>query len=112
MRIWKGEKPDGFEADPTENHEDEIVELDQDEDLPWPDVGLIEQWWGNNQGRFAAGTRYLCGEPMRVESLNQVLRTGRQRQRLAAVIELAIRQPCTPLFEVRAPGFRQQVLWK
>jgi hypothetical protein len=31
-----------------------------------------------------------------------------QRQRAAAALELAILQPGQPLFEVRAPGFRQQ----
>jgi len=31
-----------------------------------------------------------------------------QRQRAAAVLEMAILQPGQPLFEVRAPGFRQQ----
>ena len=37
-----------------------------------------------------------------------VLRNGRQRQRAAAALELALQQPGQPLFEVRAPGFRQQ----
>ena len=37
-------------------------------------------------------------------------RIGRQRQRAAAALELAIRQPSQPLFEVRAPGFRQQTI--
>ena len=103
----EGEKPDGFESGPTENPEDENVELDQDEDLPWPDAVLIEQWWDKNRSKFSNGTRYLCGSAMTIESLNEVLRTGRQRQRAAAAIELAMRQPGTPLFEVRAPGFRQ-----
>jgi hypothetical protein len=50
---------------------------------------------------------------MAIESLNQVLRTGKQRQRTAAAIELAMRQPGTPLFNTAgAPGFRQQALLK
>jgi uncharacterized protein (TIGR02270 family) len=103
----EGEKPERFEAGPTENPEDENVELEQDEDLPWPDAGLIEQWWDKNRSKFSNGTRYLCGRAMTLDSLNGVLRTGRQPQRAAAAIELAMRQPGTPLFEVRAPGFRQ-----
>jgi hypothetical protein len=39
--------------------------------------------------------------------LKTVLRDGRQRQRAAAAVELAIRQSGTPLFNVKAPGFRQ-----
>jgi hypothetical protein len=44
---------------------------------------------------------------MTVEWLQQVLRDGYLRQRAAAALELAIRQPGTPLFNVKAPGFRQ-----
>ncbi|MGE3152915.1 MAG: TIGR02270 family protein [Nitrospiraceae bacterium] len=106
------DKPEGFEAGPTENPEDENVEMDPDEDLPWPHPELIEKWWSQNKSRFTNGTRYLCGQPMTVESLNQVLRTGKQRQRIAAAIELAMRQPGTPLFNTSAPGFRQTKILK
>ena len=105
-----GEWPEGFEAGPTENPEDENVEMDADEDLPWPNLELIQKWWSNNKVHYRNGTRYLCGKPMTIETLNQVLRTGYQRQRNAAALELAIRQPGKPLFETRAPGFRQQAL--
>jgi len=47
---------------------------------------------------------------MTIGSLNHVLRTGYQRQRIAAALELAIHQPGIPLFETRAPGFVQQKL--
>lgn len=104
------DKPEGFEAGPTENPEDENVDMDPDEDLPWPNPQLIEKWWLTHRLQFTNGTRYLCGQPMTIESLNQVLRTGRQRQRTAAAIELAMRQPGTPLFNTSAPGFRQQQL--
>jgi uncharacterized protein (TIGR02270 family) len=39
-----GEWPEGFEAGPTEEPEDEDVEMDTDEDLPWPEPGLIQKW--------------------------------------------------------------------
>lgn len=106
------DKPEGFEAGPTENPEDENVDMDPDEDLPWPNSQLIEKWWFTHRVQFTNGTRYLCGEPMTIESLNQVLRTGKQRQRRAAAIELSMRQPGTPLFNTNAPGFRQQALLK
>jgi uncharacterized protein (TIGR02270 family) len=104
--------PEGFEAGPTDNSEDENVDMDPDEYLPWPDPALIQKWWTNNQSRFQKGTRYLLGKPMSIEWLRQVLRIGRQPQRVAAALELAIRQPGQPLFEVRAPGFRQQASLK
>jgi uncharacterized protein (TIGR02270 family) len=106
----EGEWPKGFEAGPTENPEDENVEMDPDEDLPWPNPELIEKWWFSHRGEFQSGARYLCGKPMTIESLEDVLRKGYQRHRAAAAIELAIRQPGQPLFEVRAPGVRQQQL--
>ena len=105
-----GEKPEGFEAGPTENPEDENVAMDPDLNLPWPDPALIQKWWNARQGNFAKGTRYLLGQPITPESIRQALKTGYQRQRAAAAIELAILKPGHPLFEVRAPGWRQQAL--
>jgi uncharacterized protein (TIGR02270 family) len=107
---YEGEWPKGFEAGTTDNPEDEDVAMDPDEDLPWPNVELLEKWWHKHKKDFQKGTRYLCGEPMSIGSLNRILRNGYQRQRMAAALELAIHQPDTPLFETRAPGFVQQRL--
>ncbi|MBW2739286.1 MAG: TIGR02270 family protein [Deltaproteobacteria bacterium] len=104
----EGEWPEGFEAGPTESPEDEDVEMDPDEDLPWPEPELIAGWWDKNKGKFANGTRYLLGQPISYKHLQQVLRNGYQRQRAAAALELAMLHPGKPLFEVRAPGFRQK----
>jgi uncharacterized protein (TIGR02270 family) len=100
-------RPEGFESGPTENPADENVNLDADENLPWPNPEAIQRWWDSHHGGFSKGTRFFLGKPISVDWLNQVLRTGRQRQRAAAALELAIRQRGTHLFEVRAPGFRQ-----
>jgi uncharacterized protein (TIGR02270 family) len=104
----EGEWPEGFEAGPTESPEDEDVEMDPDEDLPWPEPELIHEWWSKNKGSFQNGTRYLLGKPISPEHLQHVLRHGFQRQRASAAIELAMLEPGQPLFEVRAPGFRQK----
>jgi uncharacterized protein (TIGR02270 family) len=103
----EGKPPQGFEAGPSDDPKDESVAMDPDENLPWPDPALVAQWWSRHQREFHNGTRYLLGRPISVDWLQQVLRTGRQRQRAAAALELAIAQPGQPLFEVRAPGFRQ-----
>jgi len=100
--------PDGFEAGPTERPEDEDVSMDPDEDLPWPNPGPIKAWWDANSARFHAGTRYLLGEPISEARCRRVLEIGSQRQRQAAALEQALVRPDTPLFETRAPGFRQQ----
>jgi uncharacterized protein (TIGR02270 family) len=101
-------KPEGFEAGPTEDPADENVAMDPDENLAWPDAPAIKAWWQARQGDFARGTRYLLGQPVSPELLQKALRNAYQRQRAAAAIELAILYPGRPLFEVRAPGFRQQ----
>jgi uncharacterized protein (TIGR02270 family) len=106
----EGEWPEGFEAGPTENPEDEDVAMDPDEDLAWPAPALIDRWWAANAERFPAGRRFLCGQPVSEAYCREVLRTGYQRQRIAAALDLALMRPERPLFEWRAPGFRQQRL--
>ena len=106
--IWSTRPPEDFQAGPTEDPNDENVEMDPDDNLPWPEPTLVQKWWDKNRGQFKNGTRYLLGKPMTVEWLKTVLRDGRQRQRAAAALELAIRQPGQPLFNVATPGYRQQ----
>ena len=65
---------------------------------------IVARWWAQNGTRFAPGTRYLLGLPMTPESLVHALRTGMQRQRGAAALEIAFRGPGKPVFEVRARG--------
>jgi uncharacterized protein (TIGR02270 family) len=103
-----GKSPEGFESGPTENPEDENVAMDPDGDLPWPDPQRTHKWWEANTGRFTPGQRYLVGKPVSAEHCQHVLREGYQRQRSAAALELALMDPAAPLFETRAPGFRQQ----
>jgi uncharacterized protein (TIGR02270 family) len=102
--------PQGFQAGPTENPEDEDVSLDPDEDLRWPEAERIQEWWDANKHRFRPGARYLVGKPVTDQHCREVLRSGMQRQRLAAALELALADPALPLFETRAPGLRQRQL--
>jgi uncharacterized protein (TIGR02270 family) len=107
-RDLERKPPEDFQSGPTEDPNDENVEMDPDDNLPWPEPALLQKWWEQNRSQFQSGTRYLLGKPMTVEWLKTVLRDGRQRQRTAAALELAIRQPGQTLFNVAAPGFRQQ----
>ncbi len=99
--------PEDFNAGPTEDPKDENVEMDPDDNLPWPESALVEKWWGKNRNQFQNGARYLLGKPLTPDWLKTVLRDGCQRQRAAAALELAIRNPGQPVFNVKAPGFRQ-----
>ena len=103
-----GELPKDFHTGPTENPEDEDVAMDPDEDLPCPDPALIDRWWKQHQQNFNANARYLLGNPVTQPHCQEVLKSGKQRQRQAAALELALMQVQQPLFETRAPGKRQQ----
>ena len=102
-----GEPPDGFEAGPTEAPEEEAVELDADEDLPWPNPQLMQNWWQSHRKDYQNGICYLCGKKKDRASLVSAVVQGNQRQRRAAALELALIEPDKPMFEVRAPGKRQ-----
>lgn len=104
----EGEWPGEFTAGPNDDPNDDNVEMDADEDLPWPEPPLIERWWSENASRFVPGQRYLVGELITAAHCETVLRNCTQRQRRAAALELALMSPATPLFETRAPGKRQQ----
>ena len=78
--------PEIFNAGPTDDPEEEDVEMDPDEDLPWPDTELINAWWHNNHKSFQNGKRYLTGRPISSQTCMHVLINGFQRQRMAAAI--------------------------
>jgi uncharacterized protein (TIGR02270 family) len=100
--------PENFESGPNDDPEDPNVALDEDEGLPWPDQALIQRWWDQHGARFAKGTRHFMGAPLEREHCVEVLREGFQRQRIAAAHHLCLLRPGEPLFEWRAPAWRQQ----
>jgi uncharacterized protein (TIGR02270 family) len=100
--------PEGFQAGPTDDPADENVAMDPDESLPWPDADAVAVWWRQHGNAYPRGTRHLLGRPMSSDWLAEVLRRGGQPARAAAAIELAVRAPGRPLFEVRAPGHWQR----
>ena len=104
------DSPEGFKAGPTEDAKDENVDLDPDEDLPWPNPERLDRWWHENKNRFQVDVRYLAGRPVESKHLIDTLKTGYQRQRIAAAVDFAMMRPGIPLFEVRAPGKRQEFL--
>jgi uncharacterized protein (TIGR02270 family) len=92
-------------AQPTD--EDDIAIPEADRDLPQLAPEAVRQWWTKRSGDFTNGTRYLLGQPVSEPWLRRVLRDGQQRQRAAAALELALRGPGQPLFNVAAPGYLQ-----
>lgn len=105
-----GKAPEGFQAGPTDDADDEEVDMDPDANLPWPNVAAVKRWWSHNRGRFSPRQRLLLGKPPTDAWCRDLLRHGYQRQRAAAALELALASPGKPLFAVRAPAFRQRRL--
>ena len=108
----EGKMPEDFQSGPTDDPLDDNVAMDEDENLPWPDPKLLQNWWDAHNHRFQPGHRYLAGQPITIENCQRLLATGYQRQRIAAALEISLQQPGTPLFEWRTPGWRQQQLIK
>jgi uncharacterized protein (TIGR02270 family) len=102
-----GAAPEDFKSGPSEEPIDEDIEMDQDEDLPWPMPEFVSKWWQKHRRDFRPGVRYLAGKEISAESLKYSLSWGNQRQRTAAALELAIGEPNRSLFEVRAPWKHQ-----
>jgi uncharacterized protein (TIGR02270 family) len=103
----EGEWPEGFEVGPNDDPEDEDVDMDPDEDLSWPDADLVAQWWARNSGAFSNGTRFLAGSPVSPDECSQIVKTGVQQLRQAAALELALSQPETAFFNIKAMGNAQ-----
>jgi uncharacterized protein (TIGR02270 family) len=101
-------RPEGFESGPNDDPDDDNVEMDPDEGLPWPDEEGIKNWWMNNRANFQAGNRYFLGAPVAPAHCIGVLNNGYQRQRILAAQHLCLLNPGIPLFEWRAPAWRQQ----
>ena len=82
-------------------------EDEADDELAWPDTTRLRIWWEDRRQALVPGIRYIAGLPIRPTEMAQVLRTGNQRQRAAAALELALLHPDTPLVDVTAPTHRQ-----
>jgi len=102
--------PANVEAGPNDDPNDPNVAMDEDDGLPWPDPEKCAAWWNANKHRFQEGARYFMGKPPSREHCIQVLKTGFQRQRVAAAEYLTLLTPGTPLFNTAAPTWRQQRL--
>jgi len=107
-RGLEGNRPEGFQSGPTDAPEDEDVEVDPDEDLPWPDVLKVTEWWLGEQRKCTAGARRIFGKLISTEQLLDTLKFGTQPLRASAAMEAALLKADRPLFDVGARGGWQQ----
>jgi len=97
-----------YDGGPNDDPNDPNVALDPDENLPWPDAGLISAWLEQNAGALHNGTPYVLGEPFSEAACRRVLNSGNQRQRHVAAGLLARYVPTLAIFPITAPARRQR----
>jgi uncharacterized protein (TIGR02270 family) len=103
QQALTNELPDLTEQTPDDDSQDNNVELDEDENLPWPNSEKVAAVWQKYGGRFTAGQRYFLGQAIQSIFLHTVLTKGYQRQRNAAALELALLEANTPVTNTKAP---------
>jgi uncharacterized protein (TIGR02270 family) len=87
---------------PNDNPDDPHVGLDEDENLPWPQVDPITALWRHHGQHFLVGRRYFLGKAITPEWLKGRLQDSSQRHRHAAALELALIDPGSRLLNTRA----------
>ncbi|MDA7418776.1 TIGR02270 family protein [Xenophilus arseniciresistens] len=95
-------------VDAAASGQEEQEAIDEDDELPWPDPGKVHAWWMNHAHQFVVSQSYLAGAPLSPAHCLSLLKSGLQRQRIAAAEWLCLLQPGTPLFNTAAPAWRQQ----
>lgn len=102
-----GSAPDDFESAVNETDADKQPTLDPDENLVWPDVERVADWWQNNADNFSTKKRFLAGKKITAKRCKLLLRNGCQWVRDAAALELALANEKTRYFNVKANGALQ-----
>ena len=82
--------PDNYEPLPSENTNDGSTEMDEDENLPWPNPALIGSSWKSLAGQLVKGQRYFLGKEINAGNLSMHIQHACQRQRHNAAMELAL----------------------
>ncbi|KGJ92048.1 TIGR02270 family protein [Colwellia psychrerythraea] len=102
------EQPEDITIVPNDNSDDDNVDLDEDENLPFPDVSKINHAWLRYRDRYTAGKRYILGievaqrNPATIAKLNNALQSVTQRQRASVALTLALLDPQSPYVNVKA----------
>ncbi len=83
------EAPENLLSGPSDDPSDDNIDMDEDENLPWPNVDKLHEEWNKNAHLFEKGTPYFMGARPAPQALKKVINDGRQRQRHAAALTLA-----------------------
>ncbi len=96
------ELPDLNEQIADEENDDEFVELNEDENLPFPIMEKVVAVWQKYGQHFTSGQRFFMGKALNREVLSYQLKNGSQRRRHSAAYELALMDIEHPLVNTRA----------
>jgi uncharacterized protein (TIGR02270 family) len=93
--------------------ENEFIEINNDDHLPFPDVNKIAAVWQQYQHRFKPGSRYFMGHMLTHDQttwahLRNILEHGTQPQRAAAAMELSLMDASQYLFNHVAKGIHHE----
>ncbi len=99
------DESDSYLAISKDDANEGSVDLDEDENLPYPNAEKVAAIWRNHGQNFIVGRRYFMGHPVTPELLKETLVGGSQRQRHAAAMELALNEN-----DVQLPNTRAKVL--
>jgi uncharacterized protein (TIGR02270 family) len=91
----------------TEEDED-ALEADPDEGLPYPGREKLEGWSRKNLSRFDKNGRYRNGQPYSAQGLINLLQNGTLPERHHAALELALLDSSRPFLETEAFADRQK----
>ncbi len=94
--------PDDYPIIPNDDLDDQFVGMDEDENLPYPNVEKIALTWQKYGNKFVIGKRYFMGSLITTENLNKTLNSGMQRYRHAAALELALSDNAQPLMNTKS----------
>jgi len=86
---------------PDEDPDDIDIAL-EDAELPWPDADKIVVLWQQQTTDVDSRQRCFMGQPVTAAHLNDIIASGYPRQRHAAALELALREPACPFSNTRA----------
>jgi len=92
--------PDITELKADRDENSESIELDEDENLPWPNVDKLRAVWQKYGMNFKPGQRHFMGKPININTLKHVILHGSQRQRHAAALEMALLDVRNPVINI------------
>jgi uncharacterized protein (TIGR02270 family) len=102
--------PEHIDTLPNEDPDDENVKMHDDENLPWPNAGIINSYWNSIKDNYTEGTRYLLGNPVEPDFLKNNLNSAFQRQRHAIALEIALLDKNEMLFNTRSKVGGKQIV--